>query len=128
MTTVLVTGGRDFVERDLTFAIMDFINTGPATGPITLLIHGGARGADSMANTWAIERGVRRDIHRPKYQYDGDKRAPLGRNQEMVDLKPDFVVQFPGGAGTADCVTRARQANIPVLTVTEPRKEGWADE
>lgn len=38
------------------------------------------------------------------------------RNQQMLDDgKPDLVVAFPGGKGTADMVRRARVAGIPTI-------------
>jgi hypothetical protein len=43
------------------------------------------------------------------------------RNQQMLDEgKPDLVVAFPGGKGTADMVRRARAAGIPVMEVKHP--------
>jgi hypothetical protein len=36
----------------------------------------------------------------------------------MIDEgKPELVIAFPGGSGTADMVRRARAANIPVIEV-----------
>jgi predicted Rossmann-fold nucleotide-binding protein len=32
----------------------------------------------------------------------------------MLDMKPDGVVAFPGGDGTADMVRRARAAGVKV--------------
>lgn len=38
----------------------------------------------------------------------------------MIDEgKPDMVVAFPGGAGTADMVRRAKAADIPVVEIAE---------
>lgn len=31
--------------------------------------------------------------------------------------KPDLVVAFPGGSGTADCVRRAKAAGVEVLVI-----------
>jgi predicted Rossmann-fold nucleotide-binding protein len=40
------------------------------------------------------------------------------RNQRMIDEgKPDLVVAFPGGSGTADMVRRAKRASIEVMEV-----------
>ena len=40
----------------------------------------------------------------------------------MLDKgKPDLVVAFPGGIGTADMVAKARGAGIPVLDIASPR-------
>jgi hypothetical protein len=35
-------------------------------------------------------------------------------NTCLRDHKPDIVVAFPSGAGTADMVRRARKAGVPV--------------
>jgi hypothetical protein len=40
------------------------------------------------------------------------------RNQRMLDeVKPELVVAFPGGRGTADMVRRAREAGVNVYLV-----------
>ena len=40
------------------------------------------------------------------------------RNQQMLDEgKPDLVVAFPGGKGTADMVRRAENAGVKVIKV-----------
>jgi len=45
----------------------------------------------------------------------GRKAGPI-RNQQMLDEgKPNLVVAFPGGRGTADIVRRARAAGIEVV-------------
>lgn len=46
------------------------------------------------------------------------KRAGSIRNQKMIDdYHPQLVVAFPGGAGTADMVRRARAAGIEVREI-----------
>ena len=38
----------------------------------------------------------------------------------MIDVgKPDAVIAFPGGRGTADMVQRANQAGIPVFQASQ---------
>jgi hypothetical protein len=36
----------------------------------------------------------------------------------LVEGKPDFVVAFPGGRGTANMIMQARQAGVPVVELT----------
>ncbi len=44
------------------------------------------------------------------------------RNQQMIDEgKPDLVVAFPGGTGTADMVKRAKKHGIEVIEVKNDR-------
>jgi hypothetical protein len=48
-------------------------------------------------------------------QYDA--RAGIRRNAKMLDEKPDLVIAFAGGKGTADLVRRAEAARIPVRRI-----------
>lgn len=114
MKRVLVCGGRDFNFPGSVYRALDIFR---AERGIALVIHGAARGADRLAGEWAAERGV------PVVEYPADwaahgRAAGPKRNQRMIDEgKPDFVVAFPGGAGTADMVRRAKAAGIPVWEV-----------
>ena len=46
---------------------------------------------------------------------EGGARGGFRRNLEMLDEKPDGVIAFPGGNGTAHTVRNAKQRGIPVL-------------
>jgi SLOG family YspA-like protein len=115
VTRVLVCGGRDF--GDAAF-VMDTLNRLHAQKPIAMVIHGGALGADTAAGLWAFGRGIDNRAFPAEWTAQGRSAGPR-RNQRMVNEgKPDLVVAFPGGRGTADMVRRARKAGIDVL---EPR-------
>ena len=82
--------------------------------PITALIEGGAPGADRAAREWAQEHQVKAVTVPALWDLHGKAAGPI-RNQRMVDdFKPDLVVAFPGGTGTADMVQRARKAGLAV--------------
>jgi len=121
MLRVLVCGGRDYRERQHAYDVLQAIheNTG-----ICLIIEGGQRtydermklvgGADAFAAEWAILRGVERRTFKADWRKHGRSAGPI-RNQQMLDeCRPDLVVAFPGGDGTADMVRRARAAGIEV--------------
>lgn len=110
---VLVCGGRDYSNRDVVFLKLDSTHR---NRHITLLIHGDARGADRLADQWAILRGVQVGRFPANWNKHG-KGAGALRNQAMADLKPDLVIAFPGGVGTEDMVQRAMSAGIPVERV-----------
>lgn len=100
---VLVCGGRDYM--------------GPveclSSIRIDMLIHGGARGADMLADIWARERG----IHRARVDALWDtygKGAGYQRNSAMLLLQPTHCVAFPGGKGTTMMVELCNKAGIPV--------------
>jgi hypothetical protein len=117
---VLFTGGRDFTNIDM---FLDTVTEFEAThGEITEIIHGGAKGADTMAEILYIyfrTSGERPNIKRTRQDARWEelgKRAGNVRNQEMVDMKPDFCIPMPGNKGTADCLKRCRKAKSPVFT------------
>ena len=124
---VAVTGGRKYSDAArVAWALNEL-------GPIEVLIEGGATGADRLASNWAIDRGYPvatykaawRDLTHPKakirYRQNGnpyDAAAGFRRNQQMIDEgRPDVLVAFPGGNGTADMVDRARKAGVHVIVV-----------
>ena len=80
-----------------------------------LIIHGGADGADLAADNWAVTNWVPMEEYRASWKEHGHLAGPL-RNQKMLDEgKPDLVVAFPGGKGTADMCARAVRAKLPLL-------------
>lgn len=107
---LLVCGGRDFNDERAIFAALDAIH---ANRTVTLLIAGGAAGADALAEDWAVARGIPTSIHPAQWAKHGKSAGPI-RNREMLALKPDGVVAFPGGRGTADCIRAATELGITV--------------
>ena len=110
---VLVTGGRDFSDRELLFEALDGLHS---THGFTVLIHGDANGADRLSGEWATSRGIKVEVHPADWKKHGRAAGPI-RNQKMLEQKPDLVVAFPGGNGTADMVRRAKEAGIEVVAV-----------
>jgi hypothetical protein len=117
---VLVCGGRNYADRDRVFAELDRLDEA-LSDPICV-IAGGASGADALAEEWARSRIGKRDgisFHGFKADWAKHGRAagPI-RNQAMIDRgRPNLVLAFPGGRGTADMVARANEAGIPVRAV-----------
>jgi hypothetical protein len=63
-----------------------------------------------MAEWWAEGIGVRCDVYEADWISLGRKAGPI-RNQRMLEEgKPDLVMAFPGGRGTADMVRRGKEA------------------
>lgn len=108
---VLVCGGRYLNDRKLVFKTLDRFHQ---RTPISCIIEGGASGADLLAAQWAEANGVRHSRYNANWTAFGRRAGPL-RNQSMLDEgKPDLVVAFPGGRGTADMVARAGAAGVLV--------------
>lgn len=135
---VLICGGRNFTDVDLLFRTMDAQH---AAAPISMVIEGGQRtyrdgqpvaGADLFAWNWAAARGVPcttikanwSDLSQPNArirtsvggrQYDAN--AGPRRNAAMLTMRPDRVIAFEGGKGTADMLRQARAAGIQTIEV-----------
>jgi hypothetical protein len=115
---VIVTGSRRWTNPALIEAALDRI--APIYGDRLVIVHGAARGADTIARAWAIRNGIRHEPHPAKWNEHrgqlGGNPAGVIRNQEMVDAGAHLVIAFPlaGGRGTQDCMARAEQAHIPV--------------
>ena len=109
---VIVTGGPDFRDRELMHATLDSVKH-----PITLLIAGDERGAESMALDWAESHGIEFKEFYSDYQGHGPAGFRL-RNQRMIEHgAPNMVIAFPGGRNTRDIVRRARRLAIDVYTI-----------
>lgn len=104
---VLVCGGRDFNDWFLFNQAMDKLPKKP-----TLIIHGDARGADTMAKQWGLTHGIY-PVGIPALWKIYDKKAGGHRNAAMVFImKPDYVLALPGGTGTQDMVDKATETGI----------------
>jgi len=111
---VLVCGGRDYDDRARVFAELD------ALQPIRMVIHGNARGADTLAGIWCRHRSVQEVACPAQWSKFGKRAGPM-RNEAMLGHSPDLVLAFPGGTGTADMVRRARRAGVRVVEVGSGR-------
>jgi hypothetical protein len=135
---VLVCGGRDFGHFNTTGPIpfkqtvgykqYEFLkgyldtrlnpNQEPLPPTGTFIIAGGARGADRAAIDWAVVNWVPFQEYPANWEKYG-KRAGYLRNVQMLEEgKPDLVIAFPGGKGTAMMINLAKGAGVPVEIVT----------
>ena len=108
---ILVCGGRHYNDAGCVDRYLTQLQP-------TCVIEGGATGADRIASDWAFRKGV--DGHRFYAEWgQHGKAAGPKRNQRMIDEgKPDLVLAFPGGRGTADMVQRAKAAGVKVIEVS----------
>lgn len=141
MTKVMVTGSRSFGD---VIGMHETLSTVPLlldchTRSVTV-IHGGARGADAIANAQALELGMRTHVVEPRWSvhtqacpdwHDGlatCRMAGHRRNDEMLSLQPRLVLGFPahlrtialaGGKdvsrGTWATIDKAVAAHLPTM-------------
>lgn len=107
-----VIGSRDFVNYEL----MKHILT-PLVNKIELIISGGARGADKLAEQFASDNNIPLKIYKADWDTYG-KSAGHRRNTDIIN-ESDLVIAFWDGAskGTLDSITKARKSNKPMRIV-----------
>lgn len=115
---VLVTGSRDWADYTAVMAALSFeLMVAEFVGDDMVVIHGGARGADHIADVWARTMAC---LEVEEYPADWDrygKAAGHIRNFEMVALGADVCLAFPLGEskGTRGCMELADKAGIQVV-------------
>lgn len=112
---IIICGGRDFTNGAFVWSRLDRLHE---SRPITALMQGGARGVDALAGEWAKSKAsVQRYVCRADWEVHGNAAGPK-RNSRMLEWKPDLVVAFPGGRGTANMVKQAKSAGIEVMEIS----------
>lgn len=112
---LIVCGGRDYANSEFVFAQLSRIH---AKRKISIVIEGGATGADTLARSWAATNGVHCATMPALWGAHGRGAGPA-RNVHMLMLKPDGVVAFPGGRGTEGMKALAREAGVPVMEIED---------
>ncbi len=112
---VLVTGGRAYGDADRVFAVLDKLHHDAC---IDVIIEGGAKGADNCAAGWAIARSVPTERFEAAWENHGSFAGPMRNTRMLTEGKPDLVIAFPGGRGTADMVRKARKAGVDVVEIS----------
>jgi phosphoribosylformylglycinamidine (FGAM) synthase-like amidotransferase family enzyme len=115
MTRYLICGGRDFRDYELMEKALRALILHPADA---VIIHGAARGADTLAARWGQCNGSQ--VIACPADWDAHPKAagPIRNSQMLTEHKPDVVIAFPGGRGTADMVRKARSAGVVTVVVT----------
>ena len=107
---VLVTGSRNWTDATVISRALSSI---PTDEQITV-VHGGAKGADSLAGQFAQHLGYSVEVHEADWDTYG-KRAGYIRNKKMVDLGADLCLAFikNNSKGATICLDLADKAGIP---------------
>lgn len=83
---VLIAGSRKIDNIDISKYIPENVD---------LIISGGAKGIDTLAERYADEHRISKMIMRPDYEEYG-KRAPIIRNREMVNMCDEVIAFWDG--------------------------------
>jgi predicted Rossmann-fold nucleotide-binding protein len=108
---VLVCGGRTYSDQEAVYSALH--DLAEKHGWLTI-IEGGASGADMLARWWAVRHYHGLVTVAADWQKHGTAAGPIRNTQMLMSGKPDLVLAFPGGRGTADMVEKASIAGIEV--------------
>lgn len=113
---VAIIGGRDFNDYELLKKWQKPFWHYMSPDPL-IIISGGANGADSLAEKFADEYKLEKEIYKPEWDKYG-KSAGFIRNQTIVD-NCDMVLAFWDGEsrGTADTIEKAKKAKKPTFII-----------
>lgn len=113
---VLVTGSRFYTDQLTLYTTLDQYHT---KHTFTVLIHGGAKGVDTLAGLWGYRHNIEVRPFMANWKQYG-RSAGAMRNQKMIDVaKPELVIAFPliNSIGTIDMIHKAKAANIPTIII-----------
>lgn len=115
---VLVCGGRDFYHWGiLKFAMETHIGRFRGPNSNITIIQGGAKGADFLAKAYADYVGFECEEYLADWNKYKGGAGPIRNKQMLVEGKPDLVIAFRGGSGTANMIRQAKAAGVPVEEV-----------
>lgn len=105
-----IVGGRDFTNY---MVLKEMLSTIPIE--ITMILSGGAKGADSLAYRYAVDKGIDFVCFPPRLEEFGSPNAFYARNNRIAQ-GCDAMAAFPGAKsrGTWDVIKRARLAEKKV--------------
>jgi len=115
---IAVTGGRDYPNRDKVTEIFEkmlkalkhpFIIVGDCETGLDLYVREFCEANKHRLNHAVFEADW------PKY----GKAAGPKRNTVMVQMKPDLLLSFPGGRGTADMTRQSEAAGIKIQRILD---------
>ena len=111
---VLVCGGRDFNDVTLAYKVLNHFHD---IHGFTCVIDGDAKGADRLAGLWAKDIGIESRKYPADWKTYGRAAGHI-RNQQMLDEgRPEMVIAFPGGKGTANMISLTKKAGIDLIEV-----------
>jgi len=114
---ILITGDRNYKN---VWAIYDVLSKYDRD---SIIIHGGARGADTLADTVAKSLGFKDVVCFPADWKKYGRGAGPVRNRQMLDENPNLVIAFhddiENSKGTKDCKEEAEKRGIEVILISK---------
>jgi hypothetical protein len=112
MIKLAVIGGREFNDNSLLTKTLN-----KEKHRISTIVSGGAKGADKMAENWAIENDIPTKIFYPEWKKWGPRAGPR-RNTLIIDECDECIAFWDGKSkGTAHSISLCKNNNKPITIV-----------
>jgi hypothetical protein len=109
MMRVIVAGSRWITQDEIVLRALE-----KSQFTIDEIVHGGARGPDSVAGQWAEDNDIPQVIYEPDWDEYGKAAGPL-RNEQMALYADALVAVWDGeSSGTHDMLKRARKHGLTI--------------
>ena len=122
MFYLIIAGGREFSNYPVLRNAVDYYIQKHGLTEVTI-VSGKARGADTLGETYAAERGV--PVWEIPADWDGlGKKAGHVRNRQLGDVSNGLVAFDTGGKGTKGMVAYAQEKGLNILVVDCTAQKG----
>ena len=121
--SVIIAGSRDFSDYELLTIVCDHMLSEKIKTNNIVIISGGARGADSLGERYAKERGFELEIHPADWDRYG-KSAGYRRNKEMAESADACICFWDGESrGTKHMIDIATDKGLKLKVVNYGSKK-----
>lgn len=103
----IIAGGKNYYFNYKDIEILDNLKH-----TISEVVSGGAKGADSEGEKWAIANNIPLKVFKADWSKYGRAAGPI-RNKQMAEYA-DAVILFPGGSGTDNMYANAVKAGLKI--------------
>ena len=104
---IIVCGGRTFFDKELYFHTLDYLNS---KRTISIVVHGGAKGADSLAGVWAKQNNLQCIVYEADWDaYGKGAGFDIGSRGTCAVDQGDFLA-WTASEATASILWRLRSA------------------
>lgn len=118
---VLVCGSRYFKNEKFLYDLLTLVHRPIGKEPVfTVLIQGGAKGADYYASIYARSNQIPCEEYEADWDKYGKSAGPIRNSKMLSEGKPDLVIAFIDGAGpgTNNMIKLAEKSGVQVMKVS----------
>lgn len=114
---LIIAGGRNFNDYPLLCEKCDWLLSRKHLTHDIIIVSGAARGADTLGERYAHERGYSIERYPADWQHDG-KAAGFVRNRQMADVADALIAFWDGSShGTEHMINLAKKYKLQVRVV-----------